>query len=100
MYSLWSEILATLWFISKKFPRQILKLEKSTQALSVYRKCTFHIYIKCLIATSSKVVIERRGGKKGHSLSYWFECWIEFGDASDEEPPPPPPRNRDLLKTM
>ena len=32
-------------------------------------------------------MIKRRGGEKGHSLAYWFEQTMEFGDASDEEAP-------------
>ena len=60
---------------------------KSTQALSVYRTGTFRVYIKCLIVASSKVTIERRSRKKGHSLSYQFERYMEFGDASDAEAP-------------
>ena len=60
----------------------------------------FHIYFECLIVISSKVLIKRKEVEKGHSLSYWFECLMEFGDASDEEAPPPPPRNSDLLKIM
>ena len=44
-------------------------------------------------------MIERRGGKKGHSLAYRFEQLMEFGDTSDKDAPPPPPKNRDLLKT-
>ena len=78
-----------------------LKTGKSTQALSVYRKGTFRIYIKCLIVISWKVTIERRGRKKCHSLSYRFERYMEFGDASDEEEAPPaPPRNKDLMRNL
>ena len=51
-------------FDIKNFPRRIRKPEKSTQALSVYRKGTFRVYIKCLIVASSKVTIKRRGRKK------------------------------------
>ena len=43
-------------------------------------------------------MIERRGGKKGHSLAYWFEQTMPFGDASDEEAPPPNPKKRETLK--
>ena len=46
------------------------KTEKNTQALSVYRKGTFHVYIKCLIVISWKVLIKRRGSEKGHTLAY------------------------------
>ena len=38
--------------------------------------------------------------KKGHNLSYRFECYMEFGDASDEETPPGPPKNKDLLRNL
>ena len=43
---------------------------------------------------------QKKRWKKGHSLSYWFERMMEFGDTSDEEAPPPPPKNRDLSKTV
>ena len=38
--------------------------------------------------------------KKGHSLSYRFEHYMEFGDASNEEAPPAPPRNKDLTRNL
>ena len=43
---------------------QILKPEKTTQALSVHRKGTFCIYIECLIVICSKVTTIKRGEKK------------------------------------
>ena len=43
---------------------------------------------------------QKKRWEKGHSLSYWFERLMEFGDASYEQVPPPPPSNRDLSKTM
>ena len=100
IYSLWSEIVATLQTKSKKILGEFQKHKNSTQALSVYRKGTVCIYNECLIVASHKVTIKRRGGGKGHSLSYWFERYMEFGDASDKEAPPPPPKNKDLLKNM
>ena len=84
----------------KNFPRRIPKPEKSMQALSVFTKGTFSVYIKCLIVIFWEVTIERRGGEKGHSLSYWFERYMEFGNASDDEAPPAPPRNKDLSRNM
>ena len=84
----------------KNFPGRIRKPEKSTQALSVYRKGIFRVYIKCLIVASSKVTIKRRGRKKGHCLSYRFERYMEFGDASDEEAPPAHPNKKDLTKSL
>ena len=52
------------FFYTQNLPGQISKLGKTTQALSVYRKGTFCIYIKCLIVIFWKVTIERRF-KKG-----------------------------------
>ena len=99
-YSLWSKIVATLWTMSKIFSGEFQNCKKSTQALSVYRKGTVCIYIKCLIVDLQEVIIERRSQKKGHCLLYQFEHYMEFGDTSDEEAPPAPPRNKDLLKNM
>ena len=93
----WSKILAT-FFYTQNLPQQISKLEKTTQALSVYRKGTFHAYIKCLIVISWKVTIKRKGLEKGHTLAYWFEQTMELGDAVDNEAPPPCPRKREMLK--
>ena len=87
-------------FDIKNFPRRIRKPEKSTQALSVYRKGTFRVYIKCLIVASSKVTIKRRGRKKGHCLSYRFERYMEFGDASVKEALPAHPNKKDLTKSL
>ena len=84
----------------KNYFRQISKPQKSTQALSVFRKGAVCIYIKCLIVDSQEVIIERRSRKKGHCLLYQFECYREFGNASDEEAPPAPLRNKDLSKNM
>ena len=42
----------------------------------------------------------KKRSKKGYSLSYQFECYMEFGDASDEEAPPAPPRNKDLTRNL
>ena len=36
----------------------------------------------------------------GHSLSYRFECYMEFGNASNEGAPPAPPRNKDLSRNL
>ena len=86
--------------MSKIFSGKFQNCQKSTQALSVYRKGTVCVYIKCLIVDSQEVIIERRSQRKGHCLSCRFECYMEFGNASDEEAPPAPPRNKDLLKNM
>ena len=86
--------------MSKIFSGKFQNCQKSTQALSVYRKGTVCVYIKCLIVDSQEVIIERRSQRKGHCLSCRFECYMEFGDASDEEAPPAPPRNKDLSKNM
>ena len=51
-------------FYTKNLPQQISKPEKTTQALSVYRKGTFHVYIKWLIVISWKVMIKKRGLEK------------------------------------
>ena len=67
---------------------------------SRYRKGTFRVYIKCLIVASSKVTIKRRGRKKGHCLSYRFERYMEFGDASVEEALPAHPNKKDLTKSL
>ena len=64
LYSLWSEIVATLRTTSKIFLGEFQNRKKSTQALSVYRKGTVCIYNECLIVGSHKVKIERRGEKK------------------------------------
>ena len=61
---------------------------------------TFRVYIKCLIVALSKVTIKRRGQKKGHCLSYQFERYMEFGDASDEEALPAHPNKKDLTKSL
>ena len=66
-YSLWSKIVATLQTTSKIFLSEFQNCQKSTQALSVYRKGTVCIYNECLIVASHKVTIKRRGGEKGHS---------------------------------
>ena len=42
----------------------------------------------------------KKRSKKGHSLSYWLEHYMEFGNASDKEAPPAPPRNKDLLRNL
>ena len=42
----------------------------------------------------------KKRSKKGHSLSYQFERYMEFGDASKEEAPPAPPRNKDLSRNL
>ena len=42
----------------------------------------------------------KKRSKKGHSLSYQFECYMEFGDASDKEAPPAPPKNKDLTRNL
>ena len=43
---------------------------------------------------------QKKRSKKGHSLSYQFECYMEFGDASNEETPPAPPWNKDLTRNL
>ena len=44
LYSLWSLILATLYSTQKIFHGKFQNQKRTTQALSVYRKGTFHIY--------------------------------------------------------
>ena len=61
---LWSKILTTLFSTHKIFHGEFQNQKKTTQALSVYRKDTFHVYIKCLIVISWKVTIKRRGSEK------------------------------------
>ena len=100
LYSLWSKLIATLLSTLKISLGEFENRKKSTQALSVYRKGTFCVYIKCLIVASSKVTIKRRSRKKGHFLSYRFERYMEFGDASDEEAPPEHPNKKDLTKSL
>ena len=99
IYSLWSKIVATLRSVLIIFLGEFQKCKKSTQALSVYRKGTFCIYNECLIVALAKVTIKRKG-EKGHSLSYQFKHYMEYGDASNEEAPPLPPKNKDLSKNM
>ena len=72
-YSLWSLILTTLYSTQKIFHGKFQNWKITTQALSVYRKGTFHIYIKCLIVISWKVTIKNEVQKKGHTLAYQFE---------------------------
>ena len=43
---------------------------------------------------------QKKRSKKGHSLSYQFEHYMEFGDTSDEEAPPAPPRNKDISRNL
>ena len=62
-YSLWSEILATLYSTQNIFHGEFQNQKKTTQVLSVYRKCSFHVYIKCLIVLSWKVMIKQRGSE-------------------------------------
>ena len=42
----------------------------------------------------------KKRSKKGHTLSYRFERYMEFGDASDEETPPTAPKNKDLPRNL
>ena len=42
----------------------------------------------------------KKRSKKGHSLLYRFERYMEFGDASNEEAPPAPPKNKDLPRNL
>ena len=99
-YSLWSKILTTLFSTLKIFDGKCQNQKKTAQALSVHRKGTFCVYIKCLIVISWKVTIQRRGLEKGHTLAYWFEQRMELGDASDKEASPPCPRKREMSKNM
>ena len=42
----------------------------------------------------------KKRSKKGHSSSYRFKRYMEFGDTSDKETPPAPPRNKDLSRNF
>ena len=99
-YSLWSKILATLFPTHKIFHSKFQNQRKTMQALSVYRKGTVCVYIKCLVVISWKVTFKSRGSGKGHTLAYWFEKMMELGDASDKEAPPPSPRKREMSKYL
>ena len=46
----------------------------------------------------SKVMVERRGRKKGPSLVYWFQRSMESGDACDKEAPPCDPKSNNLMQ--
>ena len=50
--------------MSKMFSGKFQNHKKSTQVLSVYRKGTICVYIKCLIVDSQEVIIERRSKKR------------------------------------
>ena len=43
-------------------------------------------------------MVERRGGKKGPSLVYWFQQSMESGDASSNEAPPCDPKSNNLMQ--
>ena len=43
---------------------------------------------------------QKKRSEKGHCLSYRFECYMEFGDASDEEAPPAHPNKKDLTRSL
>ena len=58
------------------------------------------MYNECLIAISSKGMVERRSVKKGHSLVCWFEQMMESGDASDKEAPSPNLKKRELMRSV
>ena len=65
MYSLWSEILATISTTYKIFIGEFRNRKKTTQAPLVYLNAHSCVYNKCLIVISRRDTIERRGAKKG-----------------------------------
>ena len=59
-----------------------------------------HIYIKCLIVVSLKVLAIKRSGKKGRTLVYWFEQTMEYTGASNKEAAPTNMKWKDLTKSQ
>ena len=41
---------------------------------------------------------QKKRGKKGPSLAYWFEQSMESRDSTDEEAPPSNPNRKDLMR--
>ena len=62
-YSLWSIKLATLHSMSF-FSMANFETRKKTQAISVHRKGTFHVYNECLIVICLQVTTMKRQEKK------------------------------------